>query len=262
MESISIAPRGVAGSGAFAALVPQLIEIASAGAPHDQYRALSALASIGPDAAPALPLLIELLGKSAYDGSPNADEAVRVLGAIGPAAAGAVPSLIDLLASADQRSDYAPGMAPWALARIGDLRAIPALMAAAAREVDFQGPGLRAIDALRDFGRQAREAAPLLLGLLADERYGDYRHALIAALVEIGPANGPAWEVCRAALAAAKDESGRQDAAQQLYRLLFSGGPPHPAARELFAALAADPDPEVRHQGRIALDVLDRGAAG
>lgn len=250
-----IIPMKAQGTGQFTPLVPQLLAILEQSSDnHDQWRALQVLSAIDHDAAAAVLVLITLLDVPHLQA-----EAADALRAIGLAAAPAVPALIHAMFHPLPLSNYAHYQAAHALGAIGDPRAIPALMEAA-QDPDNQGPGWFAIDSLRMFGSQARDAVPLLLKLLDDERYewsGDIIHALAA----IGPAAGPAWNVILEQLRREQDEDSRIGVAESLYHLLFSGGPIHADAHAVFEKLAHDQNAEVQQWAEHALQHIKSYAA-
>lgn len=171
-----------------------------------------AFAELGPAAAPAVPLLVELLEK---DEDANRRQAVGALGAIGPAAAPAVPVLRKMLYHEDFHTQY---WACRALGAIGDdaLPAVPDLIdrlkngAAsvkrnAAMALGRLGPriGREAIDALiaavDDPLQPVREQAVLALGRLGPESAGYAREAIERSHSKrpIYPASAARWAVWR-----------------------------------------------------------------
>ncbi len=237
------------GTGRFTPFIPHLLDIIEQDDPPDLWRALGALRAIGPDAVPAVPLLIRLLNNPQLQA-----ESAKVLGAIGPAAAPAVSALIQVVLHPLPGSDYAHGAAAGALGVIGDPAAIPVLIEAA-QNPDVQGPGLAAISALSKFRAVARPAVPVLLQLLNDERY-EWADAILHALSCIGPPAGPAWNIILERLQRAQDEMTRKQMAYLLYRLVCSGGPVYPHAHVIFQELTHSHDPYIQEYGRLALTRL------
>lgn len=149
--------------------VPALAEIlASPDADPELRREVQlALAAIGPEAKATVPSLIESLS------SPESDvqaSAAYALGKIGPGAAGAAPKLRELFASDDERIQR---VATWALIRIlpNDAqliaRAVPLLIGGLQNERELVR--LEAAVALGDLGAAAKGAIEPLKKLLTDE---------------------------------------------------------------------------------------------
>ena len=105
-----------------------------------RFRAAESLGQYGHDAAQAVPALIEVLNADPDNAVRAA--AARALGTVGESGKRAIPDLIRTLQSGPYKTHYA---AAFALSKIGDARALPALRAA-----------LR--DAPPDVQRWAREA--------------------------------------------------------------------------------------------------------
>jgi len=97
--------------------------------PETAYLAAAAAEQIGPDAAGAVPALIELLKKTNH--SQLDVRVILALGRIGPAAKPAVPQVISHLESSPDRT--VPVASAFALGMIGDPSADAALKAAAAK---------------------------------------------------------------------------------------------------------------------------------
>ena len=137
------------------------------------------LESIGSEAKPAIPLLIELLND---EDKHVRDAAADALGAIGPAAKAAVPALAQLLKDGDWPIRR---VAATALGKMGpEARpAIPALMEMlkATRWIERS----EAASALGKIGSDAKPAVPALEALLKDENKG-VRKAARDALNSIG----------------------------------------------------------------------------
>lgn len=170
-------------------------------------RAANFLRAVGPDCAPIVPQLVELLGHPDFMVRSHVCQA---LGAIGPGARGAVPTLIEMLREG-------PFPAAFALGRIGPDAglAVPALV-----EHLRAGTGncesIAAI-ALWKIERKAELAVPALLDVLKDES-APIRRAAVHALSLIGP---PAKAALPALLLALKDEDRwvRKGAADALWEI-------------------------------------------
>ena len=145
-----------------AVAVPKLIEIIS----NDglvgnlQESAVATLSAIGPSAAEAIPKLIEM----AENDTANARAwCIQAFSSIGPAATMAVPLLIDLLltrVSVDPDPFYVP-MAADALGNIGAIEALPALFQVL-RETDNPDVATASIQSIGKLGPSAAEAGPVL----------------------------------------------------------------------------------------------------
>jgi HEAT repeat protein/beta-lactamase regulating signal transducer with metallopeptidase domain len=107
--------------------VPQLIaQLRNPSARNEDLAALNKLIQLGPDAAEAVPALIDYLKNPK---SPSRGNAANALGAIGPAAKEAVPLLIEAVQEDDRAVSIS---AAWSLGKIGPAAkpAIPALLQA------------------------------------------------------------------------------------------------------------------------------------
>jgi len=120
-----------------------------------RWKALEALAKLGPQAEPAVPVLIKRLGDD-YDRF----RVISVLGTIGPAAAPAVPALLDRLAHTLSVEDKLY------------------------RDESTEAIGL--IETLANIGPAAQEAIPLLRKALTD-KVSAIRYVAAHALGEMGP---------------------------------------------------------------------------
>jgi HEAT repeat protein len=216
------------GSGAFSGVAPSLVDILKTGNRPDKFRALKALAAIGPDAKSAVPTLIQFLDVQHKLQSESAD----VLAAIGPAAAAAVPILIQIMLRTCATYDYAHYSAAHALGRIGDTSAIPALIEAA-QDRDDQGPGWRAICALANFGTKAQAASPVLAKLVLNSDV-EWKGNIISALSNIGPASGPGCDAIIDWIENCTDLEERSESVYALYQILFTGGKPDSRAISIF----------------------------
>lgn len=145
--------------------------------------AIYALMQIGPDAAPAVPLLIAEVKKPGKKGDWNSDRlyAVRALGAIGPGAKAAVAVLVEK-GLTDENWQLRES-AVTALGRIKNQPnvAVPALVKMLSDEREIVAA--RAFEALAEFGPDGKKAIPALLALLNDSKKVN---AAAATLVKIG----------------------------------------------------------------------------
>jgi hypothetical protein len=148
-----------------AVAVPKLIEIMSREEPlgglHDQ--AVATLSAIGPAASAAVQKLIEM---AEMDRANTRGWCIRALGSIGRAAESAVPLLIDVLL---RRVQFDPdpfyvGMAATALGQIGAVEALPALLQVL-REAEDPHVRCEVVRAIGDLGPEAAEAEPRLVAL-------------------------------------------------------------------------------------------------
>ncbi len=121
-----------------------------------RWKALEALAKLGPQAAPAVPVLITRL-----EDESDRYRAISVLGAIGPAAAPAVPALLKRLAYTLSVQDKLY------------------------RDESTEAIGI--IETLSNIGPTAKEAVPLLRQALKD-KVSTIRYFATHALGEMGPA--------------------------------------------------------------------------
>lgn len=176
-----------------AAAVPMLIEVLASEKPLGglEEEAVATLADIGPGAAPAVPRLIEM---AELDSANARGWCLKAIESIGSAAAPAVPLLLDLLlrrASVDPDPFYVP-MAADALGNIGSNEALPALLEVL-RETDDPDVATAVVQAIGKLGLDAAEAEPILdliaAGHPESARFPDspeIREAARAALHRIG----------------------------------------------------------------------------
>lgn len=153
-----------------------------------QGEAAVALASLGADAAAAVPDLVNLLGD---DRPADLRYAVAyALGRIGAAAKPAVPRLLELSKSADE---LMATVATWAVLKIEPEdktrleSAIPLLRKALRGEADLAR--LEAAVSLGDIGPQAKSAIPILELVAEDDASRDVRAAAAEALTKIRGTN-------------------------------------------------------------------------
>ena len=182
----------------FAEIAVQLLRVLERGDDLAMDRAMKALAQIGPDAAVAVPRLIEIMGSEELHGGLQ-EQAIATLAAIGPPASGAIPRLIEiaeadfanargwciwafesfgpaaatavpllidlLLRRVEVDSDpFYVGMAAGALGEIGSVEALPALLQVL-HEADDPDVLCRVVEAIGKLGPAAAEAAPSLVAL-------------------------------------------------------------------------------------------------
>jgi HEAT repeat protein len=148
------------------------------GSPQQRALASDALAKFGPDAAPYVPALLDVLARVAKDDRDTTIAVAEVLGRIGPKAKDAVPRLIPLFERA-----YDPAVT--ACARIGR-GAVPDLVRALRHESASVRGG--AADALGRIGSAAKEdALAELLRLEKVEQNGPTRETVRAALKRLEP---------------------------------------------------------------------------
>ncbi|MEO8425779.1 MAG: HEAT repeat domain-containing protein [Verrucomicrobiota bacterium] len=124
-------------------------------------KVVNALASFGPDAEPAVPVLVEALTKTVQKDLQK--QIAYALGEIGPGAKEAVPQLINLVKSGKDPEGFLNVVAAEALGKMGAAAAtaVPAL-AAALRSDDVRLPTVAA-EALGSIGAEAKDAIPALI---------------------------------------------------------------------------------------------------
>jgi HEAT repeat protein len=181
--------------------------------------AVDALKSLGPNAAPAVPELTEVLRsslQSSYLGDKfRAREVAAVLGQIGPAARPAVPVLIEMLTNRDW---VVGGDAARVFARIGP-ETLPEVIKALEEvlKTDASERPKVVLWALRGFGESAAPAVPAVTHALTHAN-ANVRHAAAETLGAIGP---QALTAIPALSRALNDEAPhvRQGAARALKRI-------------------------------------------
>jgi HEAT repeat protein len=229
-----------------------------------QYRVLDSLARLGPDAAEAIPVLLQWHRQhQSFD-----RKVVETLANIGPAA---LPALIDLYRPGKDKPD-GPSLDTW-LAKMGksalpqcidylqdrdwEIRhralealsglgpdaaeAVPALVRALRDNVDINC--LSAIVALREIGPAAAPAVPALVDLLSEKVWREY---VIIALGQIGSEGFPVL----ARLCHAEDDKVRAQAVKAI-------GQVGPEARPILLAALKDPVAEVRRAAARSLEESD-----
>ena len=146
----------------------------------DRREAADSLAQLGPDAAGAVPELINLLSD---EETRVHDSAISALYQIGPAASEAVPSLTGLLDDESLSFDHSSIIA--AIGKIGAAETVLPTLVSALKDTDAS-VRKAAVKALGDFGVASAPAVADLTLLLTDEDM-DVRNAAAQALGEIGP---------------------------------------------------------------------------
>ena len=147
--------------------VPALVESLRDTSPHVRIEALIALERIGPAAREAVRTLIDLLNGNEHPLKPQehlVERVIAVLGAIGPDAADAVPSLVRYLKSDDPSRSAAAGLA---LARIlpRDSQVLQEGLPSLVRDLNSKEPSVRG-DATRALGLIGPAALPPLIELV------------------------------------------------------------------------------------------------
>ncbi|HVE72474.1 MAG TPA: HEAT repeat domain-containing protein [Thermoanaerobaculia bacterium] len=185
---------------------------------HFHREAVQALAVIGDGAAPAVPTLLEILGRPAgAEHDPQTEwlrmEIVRALGSIPAAAARSGPALVTAL------SGEAPDLASKAADSLGKLgrAALPyvlPLIRSANEDIKE-----RAVRVVVKMGPAATEAVPLIVPLIAADNW-NVRYQVQEALTAMGPT--PEVITALAAMVVTKD---KEEAATEAIKMLGSYGP-------------------------------------
>ncbi len=249
--------------------------------PETAYLACAAIVQIGPSAAPVVPELTALLGKTKH--SKLLIEALLALGSIGPAAASAEPQIAPLLgwstdATVPVAAAYALGsigtkgadaelqraakegdpflqmMAAWAIAKIhpDDIDATKAAIQKLTQAMKSDNVTVRsaAAKSLQSLNAPPELVAPSLIALVNDPDPA-VRTNLIDAIVGLGPSIVP--RVCRGL----KNPQLQGIAIQALTKL----GPKAAGAVESLIDSANDAEPKVRTQIQFALAAIGPAAA-
>jgi HEAT repeat protein len=194
--------------------------------------AIVALGRFGPEAAQAVPDLIDALHSSDHRVRAHAAEAIAL---IGPAAKAAVPDLIEWLGTRDDPGNgwvvYPDAQGGW---RILQSRVMP-------------------IVALGRIGPESRAAVPALILALRDGR-AQVRREAIRSLGAIGPAASPAQGEIARIMTESKDDRLSLAAAEALGRI---GMAALPTLQELFR----HQDPDIRVRAATALGAVGPAAA-
>jgi HEAT repeat protein len=171
------------------ASVPALRELLKGNNVTIQGEAAGALKLIGPDAADAVPELIDVVKKRKDATDIAGLQAIDALGKIGPKAKDAVPELTEALKDKTAHSPFRL-RAAMALGNLGPSAkdAVPALVEALNAETAKYGPlRFHAATALGQIGPDAEKAVLPLLDLLNDKNAGPVRLLAVDALGKIGP---------------------------------------------------------------------------
>ncbi len=166
-------------------IIPIFVDVLRGGDKSAVYKAAEQLQEMGPWAAPAVDALVEALKNDSWSTRSNVAEA---LGKIGPKAAAAIPALANMLRHDEDST--AQWYAAQALGAIGDAKAIPILMAALETKDDSVRWG--AIDALEDFGHQAKAAVPKLTAMLRTDKANAWRVATTLGAIDADGISTPA----------------------------------------------------------------------
>ncbi|MGE3806225.1 MAG: HEAT repeat domain-containing protein, partial [Gemmataceae bacterium] len=174
--------------------VPELTAILKQTKDFDAVGVMEVLAAIGPEAASAVPTLIEVLSTPTEDPGPKGkpvgprlrSEAIRTLAKIGPAAAPAVPKLIEMMSQDNNRAEIAHTLgAIGPEAKVAVPKLLPLLT-----DKDAEVRAWSAAALIRLTGK-TDEYLPVLLTIVREksdsnrERWG--RSRAVAALVWLGP---------------------------------------------------------------------------
>ena len=189
----------------------------------------------GPGAKAALPALLKAINDEDRQVSTSA---LAAIAALGPAAQEGIPVLIEAMDSRKARGRDRRQVvlrSAFALSKIGPASVPPLIEAVKQDDMGLRIGGARALGGL---GKQARDAVPVLIGLLADGR-DPIREEVIAALGLIGPDAGPAL-VAALADGDARRRSGAALALAQIESAF------HEAATPVETQLVKETDAKVR----------------
>lgn len=203
------------------------------------------LRNYGPDAAPAVPVLIEALEHR--NPQMKADAAV-VLAGIGPSTSSAVPALREALVGFDPsarrmlRKDLRLAEALWVLAR--DPKAVEIVL-----EI-FRGDPDGNHGVIETLGRIGTDSPAVITALVnALRAEGPHFHLAMSALEAIGPPARDAVPILAEVLLAGEEIWGRMHAARALWRITGEAGP---SVAALVAALD-DPNERVGRWAALSL---------
>jgi HEAT repeat protein len=175
--------------------VPTLAKLVNDSNGEVRVEAVSALSIMGPNKKLAIPALIGALNDSNRGPKPGMtvyvkENAARVLGEIGPEARAAVSPLTKLLSDTNSYAREQAAIALWRINR--DTNVIPVLIAELESASEAPAYG-RILTALREMGRSATAAVPVILKTIKDRRgmpndHGiDIRAVGLKTLEEINP---------------------------------------------------------------------------
>jgi len=219
---------------------------------YQKEQAVDALGTMGPDAATAVPALVELLTSDDGGSLTLKQAAAAALGNIGPNAADAVPVLIQLLPERPDEYSEVPEIAAAALGKIAPQS--PEVIAALVRVLKRRSYGSTAAAAiaLGESGEAARLAVPLLEDLLHDSRPN--RMAAAYALWRI---DGRTDEPLRIALLTVADPDELSENRLVAIRVLSALGHQAPDAVAALRRASRSDDTSVRQAAAEALDTID-----
>lgn len=215
--------------------IDKLIPMLSSSEREARREAAYQLERQGAAAKPALPALIKAIND---EDKQVATSALAALAGLGPQAQEAIPPLIDLMDTGKARGRdrrQLVARAAFALSRIGPAAVPPLIEAVKKDDIGLRIGGARALGGM---GTQARDAVPVLIGVMVDGR-DPIREEVIAALGLIAPDAGPAL-VAALADADARRRSGAALALAQMEPAFRA------AAAPVEAQLAKETDDMVR----------------
>jgi HEAT repeat protein len=208
--------------------------------------AIDCLGGLGPDARPAVPVLIEIL----EGGNPRLkDDAAEAIGRIGAGATPAIPALLKVVESGNHDLTAAE-----ALFRIDGRTApyVDCVLRLSAKPT-FRNALKRITGVLFEMGPAAKAAAPALAGAIGKDSHYDF--AVARTILRLGEGSGPALDALVEKLRAAKT-SGEREAILQALALF---GPRLRAAVPAMVDLLDDPDASFRPA--VALTLARAGEA-
>lgn len=159
-------------------VIPIFVAVLEGGDSGERYEAAEQLKEMGSLAALAVPALIKAMSDEEWTTRSNVAEA---LGEIGPKATTAMPALIRLLQHDD--NSLVQANAVQALGKIGDLKAVPILIAALENEDDTVRSN--AIAAIETFGPKAKAAVPALVRTVQNDKANGWGAAKALGTVDV-----------------------------------------------------------------------------